>query len=378
MAGPKTLPPMELAEVLAEHPTVRRSLLEKLDQCPLSTRFELEGARYTSPAAARGILFHRFAAEVLQTLRRTGESTIPHEEAIVILREVEAQKDVPDAEVVMCGADERRMLRTLALKFANEPFDSDRIIDVEGGLESVVRYQRGDGTMVERRITGRPDAVLADPPGGAIVLDYKTAWSAPGEGYPPSDEDAEAGIDSRISIEGYFQQRFYGLLVMRKYPRIEKVTLREFYPMCGEVREATIKREHLEHVEAEICLLVEILDRALEGGSDSELWMAGPGRHCAYCRRPTSCPIEDEARVVAGGITSQAQAQRVAAEVAVVEPIRKAGIDALKAWHEDTGKAIPVRDSKGRWEWRWTKDKSGRRRFKLCQPEKRTEEVEAA
>lgn len=371
----KSLEPMELAEVLAEHPTIRRSLLEKLDQCPLSTRFELEGARYTSPAAARGILFHRFAAEVLQTLRRTGESTIPHEEAIVILREVEAQRDVPDSEVVMCGAEERRMLRTLALKFANEPFDADRIIDVEGGLESTVTYHRGDGSPVERRITGRPDAVLADPPGGAIVIDYKTAWSAPGEGYPPSEDDQATGIDTRISVEGYFQQRFYGLLVMRRYPRIERVTLREFYPMCGEVREATIRREHLEHVEAEVSLLVEVLDRARAGGSESELWMASPGRHCAYCRRPTSCPIEAEARVVAGGITSQAQAQRVAAEIAVVDPIRAAGIKAIKAWHEATGKAIPVRDSKGRWEWRWTKDSGGKRRFKLCQPAKRTEEV---
>lgn len=81
--------------------------------------------------------------------------------------------------------------------------------------------------------------------------------------------------------------------------------------------------------------------------------------------------------MVAGGITSQAGAERVAAWVANAQPIRDSGIKALKAWHEQTGKPIPVRDSKARWEWRWTKDSGGKRRFKLCQPEKRTEEAVA-
>lgn len=371
------LKPMPLDDVIAAHPTTRRSLLEKLDQCPLMTRFELEGARYTSPAAARGILFHRFAAEVLATLARTGQTTIPTEEAMVVLREVETQRGVPDNEVVMCGAHERKTLRILALKFAQEPFDPRRIMAVEKGLGAMVEYERGDGSTIKREVTGKPDAILSDPPHGLVIPDYKTAWSAPGEGYPrevdPDDPDSD--MDTRLSVDGYFQQRIYGWLAMMTFPSVDSVILREFYPMKGEVREARIRRDQLEHVYAEICLLVEVLDRAIAGGSESELWMASPGRHCAYCRRPTSCPIEEEARVVAGGITSQAQAQRVAAEVAVVEPIRKAGIAALKVWHEATGKAIPVRDSKGRWEWRWTEDGSGRRRFKLCLPEKPTEEV---
>lgn len=364
------LKPMDLDDVIEAFPAHRQSLLAKLDQCPLSTRFELEGARYTSPAAARGILFHRFADEVLNTLRRTGESTIPTEEAMVILREVETQRGVPDSEVVLCGAQEREMLRVLAIKFSREPFLSERIIGVEDHLEATVTYHRGDGSPVERRVTGRPDALIADPPGGAIVLDYKTAWAAPGEGYPPpsADEPDEQGQDTRISVEGYFQQRLYGFLVFRTFPRIDRVTLREFYPLPSEVREATIRRDQLEHLEAEICLLVEILDRGLQGGSDSELWRPSPGRWCSYCRRPNSCPIEAEARVVGGGITSQAQAERVAAEVAVAEPIRKAGIVALKAWHENTGRAVPVRDAKGRWEWAWGLDSGGKRRFKLRKP----------
>lgn len=379
MSAIKKLPPMELAEVLANYPALRQSLLAKLDQCPRMTRFELEGGRYTTPQAARGILFHRLAAEILQTLRRTGEQTIPTEEAMVILREVEAQRDIPDHEVVLCGAKEREMLRVLAIRFSREPFDAKRIIDVEGGLSAEVVYHNADGSPVTRLVTGRPDAILADPPGGAIVLDYKTAWAAPGEGYPPpsNDEADEEGMDTRISVDGFFQQRIYSFLVMRTFPRIDKVILREFYPMPGEVREAVIRRDQLEHVEAEIVLLVEIMDRALAGGSDSELWMPSPGRWCAHCRRPASCPIEAEARVMQGGVTSQAQAERIAAEVAVVEPIRKAGIAALKAWHEESGKPIMVRDSKSRWEWRWEKDPNGKRRFRLCKPEKLDVEVSA-
>jgi hypothetical protein len=152
---------------------------------------------------------------------------------------------------------------------------------------------------------------------------------------------------------------------MRNFPSVEKVTLREYYPVPQEIREATVPRGALEHIESELSVLVELLDRGLAEGLRSPLWAPSPGVHCALCRRPQSCPIEAEARVAQGGITSARQAERVAAEVAVIDAYRKEAMPALKAWHEQSGLPIPVRNAKGRHEWRWTKESGGRRRFKL-------------
>lgn len=368
----RKLPPLSLDAVLAKYPSHRQSLLGKLDSCALSTLFELEGVSYTNGAQARGILFHRFAAEVLATLRRTGERRIPTEEAMVILREVERQHGIPDEDVVTVPARERRMLRILALKFSRFEFNASRIIDVEGQLSAEVSYTTEQGENVTRTVTGRPDAMIAAPPDGIIVLDHKTAPSAPAEGKQKDDH----GDPLHVSVEGYFQQRIYAFLIMSNFPPVRKVMLREFYPLPEEVREATVSREAMEHLTSEVTMLVEYLDRALAGGSESALWSPSPGRWCSYCRRPGACPIEAEARAAEGGITSHAQAERIAAEVAVADRVRTAGLAAMKGYHDETARPIPLRDGKARYEWRWTKDSGGKRRFKLTTPEKKTTTAE--
>ena len=47
---------------------------------------------------------------------------------------------------------------------------------------------------------------------------------------------------NQISYEGYFQQRFYGWLVLKCYPQVQAVTLREFYARRTEARSATLTR----------------------------------------------------------------------------------------------------------------------------------------
>lgn len=403
----KPLPPRILPEVVKEWPTFRQSMLATLDNCTLAARFDVEGRPFTNAAQARGIIFHRFSAELLRTLQRTGEVKIPTAEALEILYEASAQRDVPDADVVVVPMRERKVLRICALALAAQQFNMTRLIDVERRLFATVTYRsaewhdcpaciverlptadpatwddceacgnarliEGEGT-VTRTITGQPDALLADPPSGAICLDWKTTPKAPpkwnGNGRHPSED--HHGDDAHVSYEGYFQQRMYALLVMANFPSVKHVTLREFYvrERAGEkVREATVTREALEHVERELADLVELADRGLLGGSRSAIWQPSPGKHCGYCRRPATCPIERDARIREGGIASSTEARAVAAEFVLADEVRDDHREALKAWHDATGEPIPVRAAKGRYVLRWGQDSAGRRRFGLHVP----------
>jgi len=278
MSRPKPLAPIGLDTLRERFPAYRQSILSAADNCLLSVRFDLEGGDHTNAAQARGIIFHRFAAEYLRTLWRSGETAMPSEEAMVILYEVSRQRDVPPSEIVVVPARERRLLRMAALALAGMPLDMTRLIDVERKLEAPIEYDHPKHGRVRRMISGTPDALLADPPAGAIVLDWKTSLAAPAP--VPDDYDARPDGDHlHVSPEGYFQQRDYAFLVMANYPAIDRVTLREYYPLVKESRNATVTRGALEHVEHELAVLVEILDRAIMEGSRSEAWAPSPGLH---------------------------------------------------------------------------------------------------
>lgn len=368
---PNRIPPMTLAEVGGLWPAYRQSILANMDNCSLSTLFDLEGSEYNNAAQARGIIFHRFAAELLRTLHRTGEQKVPHEEAMQILYEVAGQRDVPPEEIVIVPQRERRVLRICALALANVPMNVERLfINPEGdGIEqrlwASVQYPNPEGgKAIERFITGQPDAMLLDPPHGMVVLDWKTAPSAPAK--PKNGQDHWTGDHNHVSYEGYFQQRVYALLIMRNFPAIQQVTLREYYVLPKEARVAVVPREALEHIEQELGQLVELLDRGLMAGSKWKGWRPSPGKHCDYCSRPTSCPIEREARAFdGGGVTSERQAAKIAAEDVLAQRVHKEAHEALKAWHERTGRPIPVRAAKGRFEYRWGATSTGGRRFGL-------------
>jgi hypothetical protein len=182
---------------------------------------------------------------------------------------------------------------------------------------------------VERIFTGQLDALFLDPNDEthAIVLDHKDTWAL-----PPQTE---------ISFEGYFQQRSYAFLVMRQYPQIQKVTLREFYVRFGEPREAVVERRHLEDIEAELSALAERFDRAYEMSN----WKPTPGKHCNFCPRPAACPIPRFARGD-GRITDEERAKEVAAQLLVAEVVVKQSHKALRAYVEYNG-PVPVKNAKG-------------------------------
>lgn len=352
------LPARTVEEVEAAYPVFRQSLLGSFDRCPLAVRFALEGYPFNSPEAARGIVFHLFMEKYLATIRETRERNMPASEAIEVLREAEAQLDVPDDEFVHVPTSERELLRICAVMISGKMLSSERIVAIEERLFTTIAYESAQG-RVERVVSGKPDVLIADPPDGVVVPDWKTTRSP-----PPAPAAKDSGKNDPQSEEGWFQQRLYALLIWRNYPQVERVILREWYVPAGESRDATLHRwKDAEHVEREVAATVQELDRALAGGHDSKLWSPSPGRHCRYCPRPMSCPVDRLDRPFPAPLTDE-EALRWAGEYLKVDRRRTWLREALRT-HATANGPIPVVSEKGDYELRWRIDSAGRRNFGL-------------
>lgn len=311
-------------------PTLRQSLLSRFDECGLASQFDQRYRKSFSDAASgRGIIWHRAAAKLLREMAAHGEDAIEVDVALAILLETLRQDDVTVDDIVNIPMREINDLAWMVKKFAGETrWDIKNLVDIERRLSWVVTYPNPHGGFVDREITGQLDALFAEGVDldRGVVIDYKTGWWLP----PPSE----------ISEGGFFQQRFYGLLVLRNYPTLNSVTLREFYPRYSQSREATLYRDQLDEIEEAVTALVERFDRSVEEDS----WHPSPGKHCGYCPRPTACPIFPTARR-SGRISSMEEAGMVAAQVLVAEAAIKQNKEALKAWAGTHG-SIPVKDAK--------------------------------
>lgn len=319
----------------------RQSLLTSFATCP---RRALHGMAIdddvtlgnVGASADLGSAFHATAAEILRTLYRQGEQAIPTEEAITIMREVLA------AGPWILPADERDDLRALVLSFAGYyTWDTTRIMALEKRLEAEIPCPDGE----VRTFTGQPDLLLADPPGGAILVDWKS-----GRAVPPTPRAHERGetITGKqyLSDRGHAQLDAYGFLVMRNYPGVQRTTLRELHLRSGEVREATLDRDELEHIERELADLMMKLDRAILEGEGSELWRPRPGRQCLRkCPVSVTCPVPAEQRGVGMLSTEDAQ-DAAAARYVVVDAVRQTLREALKAAYEESGRSIPTGDGR--------------------------------
>lgn len=318
-------------KALERFPRLRQSVLSQFDNCPLSTSFALRFERgWATHDQARGQLFHRIAAKCLEEMAEQGEERIETDVALSIMYEVLRQHDVDARDVVALPSRHVADLRMSVIKWAyDNTFDIAKLIDVEERLVSKVAYPNPLGGSVERELTGQLDALFAGASEEAIVVDWKDTWALPPE--------------QGVSFGGYFQQRFYALLVMDAYPAIHRVTMREFYVRRSESREATVHREDLDDIRSEMSALAERFDRTFEG----ESWRPSPGKHCSFCASPGQCPIFPEARG-AGAVTSDEEARRYAAEAVVARTVLERRQRALKAWADVHGGKVPVADAKGR------------------------------
>lgn len=342
--------PVDLDEVMALYPEVRQSLLQRFDDCPLSSLFELRwGQGWSTHPQASGLIFHRVAAECLREMQRNDSESIPVGVALEILREALEQNDVPPEEIVRVPLRDIPNLRMVVAKFARDNSFSIRdIIDIERRMGADLTYVDRNGEQRVRRLTGQLDVLLAPVAGEAVVVDWKNSWALPPERH---EDDEQPGL----SYHGYFQQRFYGWLVFMNFPSVDAVTLREFYPRRTEVRKGRILRTELPKIAEELAILVKEFDRAVSEGPPRTLkledvertrWTPQPGKHCDFCVAPQRCPVEDEAALPKAVRTAD-QAKRWAAARVVAMRVKKKADEILKPYAEEHG-PIPVKNAKGR------------------------------
>jgi hypothetical protein len=227
-------------------------------------------------------------------------------------------------------------LRWLTLAFAQHKWNPIRILALEEAIRVPIECPDG----VTRTLKGQPDILVADPPTGLIVVDLKSGRGRP-KGPRVEPEQGEV-VEGREYLAGTFQGDVYALLGLRTYPQAERVIFRELHLRSGQIRQMTLGRDELEHVERKIAVLMMQVDRAITDGPKSPLWEPRPGGHCARaCPVARSCPIPREQRGD-GGIVTKPQADHAARALAVLEGQRKALISQLKAWSEDPNNATPM------------------------------------
>lgn len=358
--------PIPLDEVLERWPVLRQSNLSRFDDCELTTLFALryENGWSTSPQA-RGTIEHRVFAECLREMQRSDSETIPVEVAVSILIEKLRQHGVPPEDRVRVPLRELRDMEMAVKKWAwDNTFTIRNLIDVERRLEGVLTYRdEMTGMLVERRVSGQLDVLIAKEPDEAIVLDWKGTWAL------PPDRDADNQDDGGgLSYHGYFQQRLYAILVMQNFPSIQAVTLREFYHRRSKARPARLTRAELPQAEERIALIVEAFDKALAAGAPPRLriedleahghWKPSPGKHCFNCKKAHLCPIDDDYKD--GAIRTLEDAERAAETRQKARSIDKTVTEKCKNWVDLHG-PIPVKRAKGRLVLGYRKVKNGLR-----------------
>lgn len=359
-------------------PTLRQSLLASFDSCAMSCRMELDYEQgWSGHPQARGTIAHRTIAKCLGEMAKQGEDRIEPDVALAILRETLRQADVEPRDIVTVPFRQIKDLRwTIITWAANTRWDVTNLVDVEQRLAATVHYENPEGAPVKRTLTGQLDALFieGEEADHAIVPDWKDTWALPPE--------------SEMSEGGYFQQRWYALLVLANYPSVQRVTTREFYVRFSSkpegkngqvktpVREATVYRDALPDIIEEFAALAERFDRAVQEGrlpwdpeavdliergqaeqdpgARAELrreyqhlvgpWSPSPGKHCSYCPAPQKCPIFPSARGV-GAITTPEEASTAAAQLLVADAVAKKHRGALKAYAEENG-AVPIKAAK--------------------------------
>jgi hypothetical protein len=306
----------------------RQSTLRNDATCPRRTRGELQAGDVTTgwseASADLGTAVHAVLAEIMRTLRDTGEIQMPTEEATVICWEVYNALDLTLPVV------ELETLEWMVQSFCRFEWPTP-IFAVEEPLRVPVECMDG----VVRVLKGQPDVVIADPPRGLVCVDWKSGMARPKAPREAVPEGEPIVGKEYLSDAGVFQRQVYGMLLLLTFPAVEYVILREIplrFPNEAP-REARLDRHELEHVVKAVGSRMMKLDRALREGPKSKHWAPRPGRHCSKCPVGLSCPTPREMRGD-GAIRTQAQADRTARKYAVVSAQKDQAHSQLKAWQE--------------------------------------------
>lgn len=380
-----------------DHPVLRQSLLANVNECHLKTAFGLrlslaepDGGPTRSGWSTHRQMGGRTAHHALNQILREIMDRKPDDKrdfgpemAVEIVNDALALRWSDPDEIGSLSVFEMDLTRKAVRKWAKDnTFSVQDLVAVEERLEVVVHYPENpddlnDDRVVERTLTGQPDVLLIDPHGDAVVIDWKFTWALPSKSHA-DDEEHEDG-DKDISKAGFFQQRFYALLVFMHYRGVRSVTLREFYAFRSETREATIYRWQLPDLVVEMAALAEVFDRLYEtmppstAGKDAaeaaravlallddgrrvgrstpavqelravvegealpplyDVWKPTPGVHCRFCPLAQNCPVPSEAR----GIASPEEALAAAGAMFIGGRVQKNNRERVEAWCADNG-----------------------------------------
>jgi hypothetical protein len=317
-------------------PTFRRSLVQGFTICPRRTMHEMLlpdqdlAVGNVGHTGNLGWAFHEFMRRYLQTLQEQGEPKMPTQEAVEVMYEVLA--DLPFTLPFEALDD----LRWMVIGFCDIPWPVPLLILAqEKPLTAAVRCADGE----VRTVQGTPDIVVGDPPDGIIIIDAKSGRGRP-KGPRVEPERGEV-VEGRSWLSDTFQGDVYSFLGLLRWLFAERAIFRELHVRSGQIRQATMGRDALEHVERKLSVTLMQLDRAISEGEDSELWRPRPGAHCArQCPVALDCPVPREMRGD-GSIETDEQADAAAGALAVLEGVRSTLIGSLKARAVDPRNPLP-------------------------------------
>lgn len=342
------------------------ALREFVAGCPRAT---ILGSKHTTggidTAGDRGSLMHAAIAETLRTLWLANEPQMGQEDVVAILRETHAHGPwvVTPADMFgvrkLDGTPAHRGILQMMLSFAEETWTPSRFAVIEGArpelIDNRLRFPPAGGRMTVdivcpdsevRTLSGAPDFIILAPPSSAVIIDHKQSMKRPVEPREPvPDGEAIQGVQYMTDPAGdYFQLVSYGCLAMHMFPSIQTVTLREkSWRWLGNPREATIRRDDLEHILPYLGTVMMQHDQALRG-ERPELALPRAGSTCqTRCSVKRSCPIPEEERGV-GAIHDEASADAEAKRWYVSKARDPEFRAAIKGFHEQTGYCPKVSD----------------------------------
>lgn len=370
--APPVTPSAPYPTALAHFPVLRQSMLATFADCQLQAGFELRaaigkpGARvlhtsgYTTHRQAAGRLIHSTLGRALRhMLERTQERIAP--EIILDLWDDELrQASEKLADTFALPAHEDVLARKTLRKWANDNWITiAEVYGVEERLAVPIQYPDGAGGFVTRVLTGQLDLLLVDPSGThATVPDWKDTWKLPPKASGDDDEDYDD--DDTLSLEGYFQQRFYAMLIFLtpELRGVQSVTLREFYVRRSQPREATLWRHQLPDLVRYFSAETEKFDRCYEAAirtrrnrvrrralaTPAQWGEPSPGAHCFNCPGRMDCPVPPEARI-GGMIGNPAEAQTYGGILLRAKSVVKLIEASMRTWTDHEG-PTRVRDAK--------------------------------
>jgi hypothetical protein len=169
-------------------PTLRQSLLAKHDDCALSSLMELRYARrleYASAGARHDLSSVRGEGSCASCSRRRRDDpgrSVAERASRRCVPAAHGRAGRPE-DIVRVPLRQMPELRMAARKFAK---DNEFSVSEDRGHRAAhlgadcIRTPNG-GSVTRIVLTGQLDALLFDPPDGAIVIDWKDTWALPPE-----------------------------------------------------------------------------------------------------------------------------------------------------------------------------------------------------